>query len=169
MPHYYKLYENYAELIKIVSFFIKEGLDKGEYCFWVVPVRFDKHDALRYLSGYIRLIDYYKKIGQIEIVEAAEWYIPGGSFDIDATLEKWKTLYGETKLKGFKGLRVVGGASWAREDDWKLLIEYESKVNEVLKGYDDFTALCVYNISGVKSIIQISQIVNNHQDCFVSE
>jgi hypothetical protein len=169
MAHFYKLYENEEELIKIASMFIKEGLGKGQYCFWAIPSRLKNAYVLGCMAITIRMIEHYKNIGQVEIVDSAKWYMPEGYFDMNKTLEKWKMLYESVKLKGFNGLRVVGDASWTKEKDWGLLMEYESKVNEALKNYNDLTALCMFDVSGIKSIVHISQVVNNHEDCFISD
>lgn len=168
MPHYYKLYENDDELIKIASFFIKEGFDRGEYCFWATPDRFDEDYVIRSLRPYIELVNCYRDRGQFRAVKSSEWYIVEGRFDIESIFKKWESLYNEVISKGFTGLRAIGTADDVDMENWKVLMEYESKVDEAIRGRN-VTALCVYNVNVLKSIVHISEVVNNHQDSYISD
>ncbi|MFC1667494.1 MEDS domain-containing protein [Candidatus Omnitrophota bacterium] len=168
MKHFYKLYEQNDELLKIAALFFKEGLEKGEFCFWAIPDSMDKHESLKSLGGYIELLSYYIKKDQIMLVKAREWYHNSGSFDMDLVLEKWESLYKDITARGFTGLRVVGNAENIEEKDWKKLMEYEAIVHDKIKNYN-MTAVCAFNIKNLKSVIHISDIINIHEDCFVTD
>ncbi|MFH1783095.1 MAG: MEDS domain-containing protein [Candidatus Omnitrophota bacterium] len=165
MKHFYRIYEGNADMIKQAALFLKEGIDTGEFCFWAVPKSIYKENVFTRLEPYINLIDHYAARDQIRAVSAHEWYIPGGEFIIGDIVRKWQGLYEGVMSKGFTGLRVVGDASWAKEEDWEKLIEYENLVNESVKDVN-ITALCLFNARNIKSVVHISDIIKTHEACF---
>lgn len=168
MNHFYKIYERNDELLKITALFFKEGLEKGEFCFWALPDTMDKKESLNLMRGYVDLFDYYTKKDQVMLVKASEWYYPAGDFDLEAVLKKWESLYKDISSKGFTGLRIMGNGDHIEEKNWKKLIEYESMVDKKIKG-TNITAICAFNIKNLKSIIHISDIINTHEECFAGD
>ena len=69
----------------------------------------------------------------------------GGEFNISKTMELWRKLLEESKMKGFKGLRVTGEmACFFERDKVDKLMEYEHALHRVL----DFPmmAICAYDV-----------------------
>lgn len=168
MKHFYRLYEKDDELIRIAALFLQEGLDKGEFCFWAIPDNLDSNTILSFLRGYIEMIDHYIKEDRMRMVKSSEWYVPRGYFDMDEVLKKWDGLYREAMSKGVSGVRVIGDASWVDSKSWRSLVEYESQVNSIIKNYK-LTALCAFNIKHLKSVVHISEIITNHEACFITD
>jgi MEDS: MEthanogen/methylotroph, DcmR Sensory domain len=84
--------------------------------------------------------------GQLEVLSAAEAYLPSGRFDPDRLLESLVGHVERATLDGYAGLRLVGDMAWALSHPAGVekLAGYEAQVNRL---YLDGRALgvCVYD------------------------
>ena len=77
---------------------------------------------------------------------AEDTYCPDGTFSPDRMLDTLEAAWAQSCCAGLKGLRVTGEMNWALRGHpgSERLIEYESRVNEVLTRVP-VTAICQYD------------------------
>ncbi len=80
------------------------------------------------------------------LLSAEETYCPDGAFAVERMLSTLENAYLRCCESGHSGLRVTGEMNWALRGmpGSERLIEYESRVNDVLKKFP-VTAICQYD------------------------
>src|SRR3972149_10278397 len=99
--HFCQFYQTKQDLIDILVPYFKAGLEDNEFCMWVTAEPLGCEEAVRALRQAIPNLDYYILRKQIEIIPYTEWYILGGSFDQDKTLQGWTDKLNQAIAKGF--------------------------------------------------------------------
>lgn len=90
-------------------------------------------------------IEDYLASGQLEILPPNDFYMRGGAFNPDRTINLLKTSTECALRDGYSALRVFGETTWAlRGTSVSQLIEYEIKVNEFLQG-NKCMGICQYD------------------------
>lgn len=103
-------------------------------------------DVLDWLAGMdVDISDALEK-DSFAVQEAEKVYCPDGSFIPERMLNKLKEAYSSSIEEGYPNTRVTGEMSWALKgmSGSDRLIEYESKVNEVVVTHP-VTAMCQYD------------------------
>lgn len=129
----------------VLGSYYREGLDAGEKCLHIVaPDLCDDHRARLERIG----IDVCgcERAGQLDIVTPAQTYLDGGEFSPDKMLVKVDAVIAAAREHGFPRTRIMGNMSWAQAKvpGSERLIEYETRVNEVLARTRQ-PAICVYD------------------------
>lgn len=129
----------------IVSKYVESGLFSGEKVgyFADTPTTSDVADWLASLD-----VDISEALenDSFSVQEAEQVYCPDGSFSPERMLNKLKDAYNSSVEEGYPNTRVTGEMSWALKGmpGADRLIEYESKVNDVVLTYP-VTAMCQYD------------------------
>jgi MEDS: MEthanogen/methylotroph, DcmR Sensory domain len=84
--HFCLFYETRADLLETVVSYCKAGLENQEFCLWVVAEPLTEQDARQALERIIPDLDRYLADQSIEIVAAREWYLQGGTFDLNRVI-----------------------------------------------------------------------------------
>jgi MerR family transcriptional regulator, light-induced transcriptional regulator len=134
------------ERYRVLSPFVKEGIERGEKAFHIVdPARLAEHlDRLQTDGIDVRTM---QASGQLEVVGWDEAYLRDGRFDQDATLALLGRLLTEARSRGFPLTRVIGEMDWALQDPGfgvEKLIQYEARVNSVFADCRD-PLVCTYD------------------------
>src|SRR5258706_12125002 len=87
--HFCLLYSTKQDLIDILVPYLKDGLDKNEYCLWVTSPPLDVYEAITELKNAVPQFDKYLKENRIEIVPHTQWYLKDGTFDESRVLNSW--------------------------------------------------------------------------------
>ena len=87
--HFCMFYQTRSDLIDILAPYFKAGLENNELCIWVTSRPLETRDAEASLRRVVRDLDHYIRQGQIEILDADQWYTASGRFQPDRTLQKW--------------------------------------------------------------------------------
>lgn len=124
------LYKTEEEHRKLLTPFLRHGLERGEKVFYIVDSHTSK-SILNYLRKDGLEVESYLRSGQLNILNVDNAYMREGIFDPDRMIT---LLRSETKLaisEGYSALRVTGEMTWALKDlsGSEKLIEYESKLN----------------------------------------
>lgn len=145
--HICAFFHSRDEEYRVTLPFIKEGLAQGEGVFQIVD-RPRHADHLRRLAEAGIDIADAQRTQQMEIRNWDESYLQDGNFDWQRQLALVEEVLESGKAKGFPRVRVMGGADWALLDRPGVhdLIEYESRLNDLLAKYDD-PVCCLYDMS----------------------
>jgi hypothetical protein len=128
--------------------FIKEGLEHGDKAFHIVDPDL-RHDHVHRLETCGIDADQLESSKQLEIREWEHAYLRSdGAFNQDDMLNLIQEVLRNGSAEGFPLTRLVAHMEWSLQDRPGVddLVEYESRLNEVLPLFDD-PVICVYDLS----------------------
>ena len=159
--HICQFYQTKGDLIDILVPYFKDGLNSNELCVWLTSEPLTVENARASLTGAVRELNDYIKKGQIEIVNAGEWYTKSGKFNSEEVLRRWIEKEKLALQKGFDGLRISGNTSWLQREVWEQFVDYEQAVDRVIGGHR-MIAICSYCMDKCMASDVIA-LVNNHR------
>ncbi len=159
--HFCMFYQTKDDLVDILAPYFKAGLENNERCIWITSKPLKTRDAKASLKAVVRNLDDHIRQGQIEILDADQWYTSSGEFEPDRILQKWIEKEKQAIKDGFTGLRVTGNTSWLGKRDWRAVTGYEARINETIDNYR-MIVLCSYSLDG-REAPEVIDIVSNHQ------
>ena len=165
--HLCQFYQTREDLINILVPYFKAGLENNELCMWVTSEPLGVEEAKASLKKVVRNLDNYIKKGQIEIIDANEWYIKSGKFDAEKVLQSWVEKEKLAIKKGFDGLRLSGNTFWLERKDWKKFANYEEAIDSVIGRYR-MIAICSYSLEKCRAS-DVIEVVHNHQFALIGE
>ena len=159
--HFCQFYETAQDLVDTLVPYFKAGLDGNERCMWVAAPPLRAQGATDALRAAVPEIDKLLARGQIEIVDADEWYLSQDKKGADDLIQSWLAKKDEALAQGYKGLRVTGNTYFLEAKDWDSFNEYEEKVNGCFCDHN-IIALCSYctercNAGGVLDVVETHQ------------
>ena len=165
--HVCYFYDKKEELLELLAPFFREGLERNERCVWVVsePLSIDEaRDALdRAVDGVGERI----LSGQLELINAADWYTQAGGLDTGRALAGWTRKEQEALRGGFDGLRLTGDTIWLERSHWHDFQDYERSVNAAIGQYR-MKAICTYPLSRCSGN-DVIDVVQNHQAALIKK
>ena len=159
--HFCQFYKTKEDLIDILVPYFKTGLENNEFCMWVTSKPLIVKDATVALKKVVKNVDKYIKKGQLEILDASQWYTKTGKFDAESVLKGWVKKESAALKSGFAGLRLTGNTFWLEKKDWKKFKDYEETVNNVI-GQHKMLAICSYSLDKCDTS-KVLDVVANHQ------
>ncbi len=159
--HFCQFYRARQDLTSILVPYFRTGLENNEFCMWVTSAPLTDKQAKASLRRAMPGFDDYLKRGQIEVLPYSEWYMKGGTFDMDRVLSGWLQKLETALARGFEGLRLTGNTAWLEKGDWKDFTDYEEAVNSVI-GKHRMMALCTYSLDKCNAA-EILDVIRNHQ------
>ena len=159
--HFCLFYDNKAALLDTVVPYCQAGLESGEFCLWVVAPPLTLSEALETLRSTVTGFDRYLADGSIEIVDAHDWYLHDGEFDLARVIAGWNEKLARASAKGYAGVRVTGDTAWLERKDWTDFLEYEESLNGAIAN-QRLVVLCTYPLAAC-SAEEILDVVRTHQ------
>lgn len=159
--HFCQFYQTKDDLVDILVPYFKAGLESNEFCMWVTSQPLEVEEAEESLRKVLPELDYYLKLGQIEIISYTEWYLKDGVFDSKRVLNGWVEKLDSALENGYDGLRLTGNTFWLEKDDWGDFTDYEEEVDRILGNYN-IISLCTYCLDKCNAT-EIIDVVANHQ------
>ncbi len=160
--HFCQFYKTRKDLLGMLIPYFRAGLENNELCVWVTSDFLTREDAIKALRKSIPDFDSYLEKGQIEIFSYKDWYLKGGSFDLQRTLDMWREKHDGALARGFSGLRVTGNPYWIdNKKDWDDFACYEAEINNVIGGMN-LLVLCTYSLKKC-GVAEILDVVKNHE------
>lgn len=160
--HFCQFYRTRDDVIDIVVPYLRAGLEQNELCVWVTSDFLTTDDALQALRRDVAGFADYLSNGQIEVFPYTDWYLKGGSFDLQRTLDMWMAKHDEALRRGYAGLRVTGNPYWLdSKADWDDFSAYEAAINRVIGG-TKLLVLCTYSLEKC-GVVEILDVVRNHE------
>jgi hypothetical protein len=160
--HFCQFYRTKKDMIDIVVPYFRAGLESNELCIWVTSDFLTTGEAVQALVADVPGVAGYFAKKQIEVFPHTDWYLKGGSFDLQRTLDMWMAKHDEALSRGFAGLRVSGTPYWIdNKKDWDDFAAYEAEINKVIGG-TNLLVLCTYSLEKC-GVAEILDVVKNHQ------
>ncbi len=160
--HFCQFYRTRQDMVDIVVPYLRAGLESNELCVWVTSDFLTTADATDAMDAGCPDFATYRSRGQIEIFPHTDWYLKGGSFDLQRTLDMWLAKHDEALSRGFAGLRVIGNPFWIdNKKDWDDFAAYEAAINDVIGG-TKLLVLCTYSLEKC-GVMEILDVVKNHE------
>src|SRR5215475_11351425 len=79
--HFCFFYETKQDLVDTLIAYCKSGLEREEYCLWIVAEPLTVDYARGALKAAVPDIEQYIADSRLELASARDWFLPGGSFD----------------------------------------------------------------------------------------
>jgi PAS domain S-box-containing protein len=159
--HFCLFYETRADLLETLVSYCKAGLENQEFCLWVIAEPLVKEDARQALEQSVPNFDQYLADESIEIVTARDWYLHGGTFDLNKVISGWNEKLARASARGYAGVRVTGDTAWLEKKNWKDFCEYEESLNQAIAG-QRLAVLCTYPLAACGAA-EILDVVRTHQ------
>jgi two-component sensor histidine kinase len=156
--HFCQFYETAEDLVDTLVPYFKAGLDGNEQCLWVAAPPLGVQGATDALRAAVPDLDARIRQGQIELVDAGDWYLRANKSGADDLIAGWIARKEHALARGYEGLRVTGNTYFLEADDWDSFAEYETKVNTCFCNHR-LIALCSYctercNAGGVLDVVE---------------
>ncbi len=160
--HFCQFYTTKKDLLDVVVPYFRAGLENNEFCVWVTSDFLTKDEALEAMAADIPDFNQYLKKGQIEVFPHTDWYLKGGNFDLQRTLNMWMEKHDEALSRGFAGMRTSGNPYWLdNKKDWDDFTCYEAEINNVIGG-TKLLVLCTYSLNKC-GVVEIMDVIKNHE------
>lgn len=160
--HFCQFYKTQKDLLDVLIPYFKAGLENNEFCVWVTSDFLTTEQAINALEDGVPSFSDYMEKGQIEIFPYSDWYLIGGSFDLERTLNMWLEKHDNALSRGFSGVRVSGNPYWIdNKKDWDDFAEYEAAINTVI-GDTKLLVLCTYSLIKC-GVVEILDVIKNHE------
>lgn len=160
--HFCQFYKTQQDMVDVVVPYFRAGLEHNELCIWVTSDFLTTADALAALHRGVPDFPEYLAKKQVEVFPHTDWYLKGGSFDLQRTLDMWMAKHEEALARGFAGLRVSGTPYWIdNKRDWDDFAQYEAAINRVIGG-TKLLVLCTYSLEKC-GVVEILDVVKNHE------
>jgi hypothetical protein len=143
--HMCLIFQDEKERRRIVAKFISRGLTDGEEVVYFADVM-TREEVVVWLRELEIDISNEIALSNLIVQDTRTAYCPNGKFIPDEMLERLKSFCIQSNGHGYTNVRVSGEMTWALKGipGSKKLMEYEARVNEVLKTHP-ITAICQYD------------------------
>lgn len=158
--HLCHFYATPQDLLDTLAPFFKAGLEKNEYCLWVVSPTLTCRQAAEALRSSIPDVDRHLSEGALEIIPSTEWYLLDGKFDAIRVVRSWDDKLQSALARGYTGMRINGNEDWLRDDLWPDFAAYERSLDEWISGRP-MIVTCSYPLG--EGAIQILDVARAHQ------
>ncbi len=165
--HFYQFYKSPDDLLRILIPYWKSGVQKKNFCFWVIPVFMTVEEAKAELREAIPNIQDLINSGHFEIVLHADWYGDGETFDGDLVIERYIKKMKWAVTHGFPLVRVAGDTSGFKPHLWNALQEYERKGQSQVHLLP-CVVLCSYSIHSLR-LQQTKDVLDHHHGVLVAK
>src|SRR6201988_4519965 len=159
--HFCLFYETKQDLLDTLISYCKSGLEREEYCLWIVAEPLTIEEARAALKNAVPDLDRYFASSRLEIVRGRDWFLPGGVFDGKPLTASWYEKLASLSAKGYPGMRITGDTTWLSKKEWTHFCDYEDGLNEVI-GNQRLAVLCTYPLAACGAP-QILDVVRTHQ------
>jgi C4-dicarboxylate-specific signal transduction histidine kinase len=159
--HFCLFYETKEDLLDTLISFCKSGLEREEYCLWIVAEPLTIEEAREALRDTVHGLDRYLADSRLEIVSARDLFLQGGTFDNKRVADAMYQKLAGISAKGYPGMRVTGDTSWLTKRDWTHYCELEEAINEVI-GNQRLAVLCTFPLAACGPF-EILDTVRTHQ------
>ena len=141
--------------------FVREGIERGERAFHVLPVQYRQEHLDQLRSAGIDVTAAQQR-RQLEVATPEEVYLRGGGFSKDAMLATIQEALKTGPKLGFPLTRLIAHAEAVLQDGSKAneWVEYETRLNDVLPRYDD-PVICTYDANLLNGTIAVD-ILRTH-------
>jgi len=119
------LYTSAVDKMKVLSAFVREGLENGDMVNYLCPVE-ERETVRAKLEEYGINVEKYEREGALRLRSLTEYYLADGKFDKERAVKKGLDERAEAKRKGYKHFRElndIGNFSFLN-GQWKIYHDY---------------------------------------------
>src|SRR5690348_2640554 len=87
--HFCLFYETKEDLLDTLISYCKSGLERGEFCLWIVAEPLTIDEAKDALKGAVPDLDRHLESSHVELASAREWFLQDGGFDGERLTRSW--------------------------------------------------------------------------------
>lgn len=158
--HFCHFYETKDDLLDILIPYFKAGLEKNEFCIWVV-FELNETEAKTRLRRAVPDLDQHLAAGDIEILHYTQWYVKDGKFDLEHVIAGWKQKLDRVLAKGYAGVRISGDTAWLPGKDRESFLHYEKRFNDAI-AHQRMIALCTYPLASCRGT-ELYDVARSHE------
>lgn len=143
--HLCLIYESHDEQMAAVVPYIKQGLERNEFCVYILDDRTIQDVTSALEEGGVNVESAVSR-GQLLFATKRDAYLKSGFFDPEAMVDFLRGSAEDALSAGYTGFRVTGEMTWGlgSECGCDRLIEYEALLNNYFPG-SSASAICQYN------------------------
>lgn len=143
--HVCLIYENKQEQMSAVIPYVKQGLERGEACVYIVDELSVDEVKQAFRDAGVDA-EREERSGSLIFMTKRESYLKSGTFDPESMIAQLDKATLGSVSAGYSGLRITGEMTWALGDccGCDRLIQYEALLNGYFPG-SKATAICQYN------------------------
>jgi hypothetical protein len=160
--HVCAFFHNEGEKYRALLPFIQGGFEQGDRAFHIVDPQ-HRLEHLRRLQALGIDVNKAEQSGQLEVRRWQDAHLRDGCFDQNQMLTLIiQEVLERGKAQGYPLTRFIANMEWALEDCPGVtdIVEYETRLNYALKGYDD-PVICTYDLSRFDASVVID-IMRTH-------
>jgi MEDS: MEthanogen/methylotroph, DcmR Sensory domain len=160
--HVCAFFNSIDEEHRVLGSFVKDGLDRGEKATHIVDPE-KRKDHLKRLAELGINVQQAMETGRLEVLPWSDSYVRDHRFDQDAMIADVEKVIQSGTAAGYRLTRLVGHhMDWALRDEAGVnnLVEYESRLNDVLSKYND-PVICTYDLSKFSASV-LMDIMRTH-------
>ncbi|MGR6036358.1 MAG: MEDS domain-containing protein [Candidatus Nitrosoglobus sp.] len=160
--HVCAFFHNEEEKYRALLPFIQGGFEQGDRAFHIVDPQ-HRLEHLRRLQALGIDVNKAEQSGQLEVRRWQDAHLRDGCFDQNQMLTLIiQEVLERGKAQGYPLTRFIANMEWALEDCPGVtdIVEYETRLNYALKGYDD-PVICTYDLSRFDASVVID-IMRTH-------
>jgi hypothetical protein len=131
-----------VDLLEICVPFLKAGLDRQEYCVWVICEPLSEEEAKDALRQTVPALDQHLVDRRIEIIQSGTWYFTGDSPDLQKAARGWEEKLADALARGSDGLRVAAHALRLEAKDWEGFFRYEARLTNTSRARRCWSCVC---------------------------
>jgi PAS domain S-box-containing protein len=159
--HFCYFYETKDDLLETLVLYFKTGLERKEFCVWVVPQALSVEEARQALAQAVPDLKSHLERGTLEIHRHDEWYLRDGRWDAQRVIQSWHDKLSQSSGNGHAGLRACGDGGWVQDGDWMAFRDYEKQVSALIADQRSIV-LCTYPLA-TSSGDQVFDVAHIHQ------
>ncbi|NHN47216.1 histidine kinase [Halostella sp. JP-L12] len=154
------VYEDRAEQFAAVVPFVREGIERGERCLYIVDDNSPEDVIAALREGGVD-VEQAIDSDQLLLYTAEESYLRGGEFDLDDARDFLRSAV-EEGVAEYDGFRVTAEETWlvGDRDAQEAFAACEAHVNDLLDG-EAATALCQYDRSELPPEV-VDDVIETH-------
>src|SRR6267378_6713539 len=141
--HFCLFYETKEDLLDGLISYYKSGLERGDYCLWIVAEPLTIEEATAALKDAVPDLDRYLADSSLEFTSARDWFFPGDTFDGKRVTDRYGEKLAGASARGYPGMRVSGDTTGLLKKDWGHWCDVEDGLNGVI-GNQHLAGLCSY-------------------------
>ena len=158
--HYALIYESQAEQLAVAVPFIREGINEGEQCIYVVDDRTNERETvIEALEAGGVDVETARAVGTLSFYSLQETYLRKDPFDPEEMVSFYADVI-DAVDDAYNGLRVTAATNWIEDIEVKAFMEYEGRVNKLFNE-TNAKALCQYDRQALSPEI-IRDVLRTH-------
>ncbi len=156
--HICAIFESHTQQAEVMVPFIANGLRASQRCVWIGPRGSAEwlREGMSEAGGDLQTLE---ASGQLVLISEADFYLRGGVFEPERTLDLMSSLLEEGRGQGYETTRAATDVSWlsASSVSAELWAEYEIRVSREMPGRPAVW-VCQYNARQVHGDLVVAAL-----------